>query len=131
MTQLDELYAKLQEAVTEGDHDTISRIQKKILNMGRDSSIDESLMRSVSGKTLGKNIKRIIKEDNGFSEMDYAKIVSSLITHAIIESEASGKSLDDFSIKEMYIILGKFINKSEGAVDDIKEFVTERYEEFL
>lgn len=131
MTQLDELYNKLQEAVTNEDHDTISKIQRRILNMGRDSSIDESLMRSVSGKTLGKNIKRIIKEDNGFSEMDYAKIVSSLITHAIIESEISGKNLDDFSIKEMYIILGKFINKSEGAVDDIKEFVTERYEEFL
>lgn len=131
MASLDDLYASLQEAVTNNDKERIEKIQKQIINFGRDTSIDESFIQSISGKTLGKNLKRIIKEDNGFSDMDYAKTISSLITHAIIESEMTGKSIDDYAIKEMYILLGKFINKNEGAVSAIKEFVTERYGELI
>lgn len=131
MITLGELYDKLQEAVTNEDHGMIEKLHHQILNFGRDTSIDESFIQSIKGKTLGKNLKRIIKEDNGFSYNDYTKIVSSLITHAVIESELSERSLDDYAIKEMYILLGKLINKNEGVIDEVKEFVAERYEEFM
>lgn len=131
MITVNELYDRLQEAVTNEDHAMIEKLHHQILNFGRDTSIDEAFIQSIKGKTLGKNLKRIIKEDANFSYNDYTKIISSLITHAIIESEISGKSLDDYAIKEMYILLGKLINENEGAVSDVKEFITERYEEFM
>lgn len=132
MASLDELYSSLQEAVTNNDKEGIEKVQKQILNYGRDTSLDESFIKAISGKPLGANLKRIIKgEPPKFSVNAYAKILSSLITHTYIESDITGKSPDDYAVKEMYIILGKFINKNEGAISDFREFIAERYGEFL
>lgn len=126
------LFDELQRAINEGNIDEIERIQKKIVLCGRDESIDEGLVNSIRGKTLFKNVSRIANGEREFTNEEYMKIVSSLITHNIIESEMTGKSLQDYPIKELYVILGKLINDGNGdAVNECKRFIQERYVQFL
>ena len=125
------LFDKLNEAVSRGDQSEIDRIKKEILLGGRDTSIDENFMKSIEGKTLYKNVKSLIKEGTVKSTQDYTKIVSSLITHAVIESEKSGKSYSDYGINEMYVILGKLITGDENAINETKNFLSSRYAEFI
>ena len=126
------LFDELQRAISEGNRNEIERIQRKILLAGRDESIDEDFINSIKGKTLHKNISRIAFDDRSFTNEEYMKIVSSLITHNIIESEKTGRSLQDYPIKELYVILGNFINEGNGdAVNECKRFIKERYVQFL
>lgn len=125
------LFEKLNEAVASGNQEEIDRIKKEILLGGRDTSIDENFMKSIEGKALYKNVRSLIKEGVEKSKYDYAKIVSSLITHAIIESEKSGKSYNDYGINEMYVVLGKLISGDEDAINETKNFISSRYSEFI
>ena len=126
------LFDELQKAISEGNKEEIERVQRKILLAGRDESIDEDFINSIKGKTLHKNISRIALDEKDFTNEEYMKIISSLITHNIIESEKTGKSLQDYPIKELYVILGNFINEGNGdAVNECKRFVKERYTQFL
>lgn len=126
------LFDDLQKAVNSGDVQEVERIKKKILLAGRDEKIDEEFIQSIKGKTICKNLSRIASDEREFSNEDYMKIVSSLITHNIIESEQRGNSLSDYPIKELYVLLGKFINNGNGdAIDECKRFIQERYVQFL
>lgn len=125
------LFEKLNEAVASGNQEEIDRIKREILLGGRDTSIDENFMKSIEGKALYKNVRSLIKEGVEKSKYDYAKIVSSLITHAIIESEKSGKSYNDYGINEMYVVLGKLISGDEDAINETKNFISSRYSEFI
>ena len=125
------LFEKLNEAVASGNQEEIDRIKKEILLGGRDTSIDENFMKSIEGKALYKNVRSLIKEGVEKSKYDYAKIVSSLITHAVIESEKSGKSYNDYGINEMYVVLGKLISGDEDAINETKNFISSRYSEFI
>lgn len=124
-----DLFKDLQEAISRQDPEAIERIQRKILLGNRDESIDENFIISLKGKTIHKNLARIV-EGREFTDSEYAKIISSLITHTIIESEQTGRSLDDYPIKELYILLGNFINEGNGA-NECKRFIQERYSQFL
>ena len=124
-----DLFCELQEAISRQDSEAIERIQRKILLGNRDESIDENFIASIKGKTIHKNIARII-DGKEFTDSEYAKIISSLITHTIIESEQTGRKLDDYPIKELYILLGNFINEGNGAYE-CKRFIQERYSQFL
>ena len=124
-----DLFLELQDAIHRQDFEAVEEIKRKILSGSRDDSIDENFMSSLKGKTLNKNISRIV-EGREFTEAEYAKIISSLITHTIIESEQTGRSLDDYPIKEMYILLGNFINEGHGA-NECKRFIKERYSKYV
>ena len=124
-----DLFKDLQDAISRQDSEAIERIQSKILLGNRDESIDENFIISLKGKTIHKNIARIV-EGREFTDSEYAKIISSLITHTIIESEQTGRSLDDYPIKELYILLGNFMNEGNGA-NECKRFIQERYSQFL
>jgi hypothetical protein len=125
------LFDKLNEAITSGNTDEVERIKKQILLGGRDTSIDENFIKSIQGKTLFKNVRSLIKEGTVKSEYDYAKILSSLITHAIIQSEKTGTPYKEYGVNEMYVILGKFISGDEDAINETKNFISSRYSEFI
>jgi hypothetical protein len=128
MSLIDELH----EAVNSGDEAEIERVQRKILLGWRDETLDENFISSIKGKTICRNIYRIANNEDNMSNADYMKMISSLITHNIIESEKTGKPLDDYPIKELYVLLGNFINEGSGdAVNECKRFIQERYSQFL
>lgn len=130
MTLLDELNA----AIESGNQEEIDRVKRKILLANRDLSIDEDFIESIKGKTLYKNIVKSVNEDSTMEYFDYLKMVSSMITHCIIESQIRDKSLDDYPIKELYVILGSFINNKDSedeSVTKCKNFINERYSQFF
>lgn len=130
MTLLEELSA----AIESGNQEEIDRVKRKLLLADRDLSIDEDFIESIKGKTLYKNIVKSVNEDSTMEYLDYSKMVSSMITHCIIESQVKGKSLDDYPIKELYVILGSFINSKDSEEESVikcKNFINERYSQFF
>ena len=128
------LLEELGKAIDSGNQEEIDRIKRQLLLADRDLSIDENFIESIKGKTLYKNIVKSVNEDNTLSYLDYAKMVSSLLTHCIIESQIKEKKLDDYPIKELYVILGSFINNEDNEEESItkcKNFINERYSQFF
>ena len=130
MSNAEMLYEKLKEAIASGDPDAILDAKNNLLLAGRDKEIDRSLINSVKDKTLGKSLRKIIKEGD-IDRLFCMKTVSSLITHIIIEADLQKRDLDDYSIKELYVILGGFVNDKDEAVQNAKKFITDRYSEFM
>lgn len=128
---MQDLFNKLNQAIQEGNQSEVERLKEEILLAGRDKSIDQNFIQNISSKTLCKNLKRIINSED-VSTSSCAKIVSSLITHVLIEKDANNVNPDDLGIKELYVILGGFVNgDEENAVNAAKKFITSRYSEFL
>ena len=130
MSNAEMLYEKLKEAIASGDPDAILDAKNNLLLAGRDKEIDRSLINSVKDKTLGKSLRKIIKEED-IDRLFCMKTISSLITHIIIEADLQKRDLDDYSIKELYVILGGFVNDKDEAVQNAKKFITDRYSEFM
>lgn len=136
-----DLFEELEKALLANDFDEVERLRKRILLDGRDIAVDKDFIESVKGngnrnKTLYVNLKKAI---NGRDKEDwiwYAKIVSSLITHILIESQVKGRGLYDYPIIDLYSLLGDFVlsnkdsDKSE-AVDKCIEFINDRYFSFI
>ena len=130
MANAEALYEKLKEAIDSGDPEAIREAKNNIILAGRDKEIDRNLINSIKSKTLGKSIKRIVNNED-VDRSFCMKTLSSLITHIIIEAEIQNRSLDDYSIKELYVVLGGFVNDKEDAVQNAKKFISDRYAEFL
>lgn len=96
---------------------------------GRDISIDIDFINSIKGKTLYKTMLKSVKHDNNMTFLDYEKMVSSLITHCLIEVQVKNRDVNDYPVRELYVLLGKFVNdeKKDMAVDDCKSFIQDRY----
>ena len=128
---MQDLFNKLNQAILEGNHSEAERLKEEILLAGRDKSIDANFINNISSKTLHKNLKRIINSEDVNTSI-CAKIISSLITHVLIEKDVSDVNPDDLGIKELYVILGGFVNgDEENAVNATKKFIKSRYSEFL
>lgn len=126
-----DLYQQLNEAIEKKDIALIKEIQIKILNGEDKDTVSESFVKAIEGKTLYKNLKRAISESNNFDSLDYMKLVSSLLTHNIIEAQIHQKPLNDYPINELYILLGNFIGGEEKAINEAKEFISNKYAKFL
>lgn len=123
-----DIFSELQDAINSGDKIKIDFLKKKMLSGGRNVAIDVRFLEAIKGKTLYKNMLRAMLDENDMQTLDYAKLVSSLITHCFIECQQTNLTLDDYPIRELYIILGDFVNGSaEDAVQKIKLFLADRY----
>lgn len=132
MLSADKILNELQEAIMSGDKERADKLRRKLLLADRDESIDEAFIEALKGKTIYRSIRKISEDkENDMSYIKCSKVVSSLITHMLIESERTGNSVKDYPIQELYIILGKFVNEDGGAVNEFREFIQERYQQFL
>ena len=130
---MDKFY-EFQKAIESGDEIAIDRARRRLFLSDRDEFLDREFIDSVKGKTLGKNIARILSDSNNFDVIDYAKIVSSMITHCFIEAQVKGNPISDYPIKELYVILGGFINSGsdeQTAISACKDFVADRFGSIL
>lgn len=128
---MSDLFQQLNEAIDSGDLEEMEKLRKQILSGCRDDKVEEALMQSLKGKQIYKNIAGVCEGSRELSKHDYMKMISSLITHSIIESEVREVDLSELPIKELYVILGDMINGSEGAVNNVQEYIKERYSKFL
>ena len=124
-----DILEELEKAIQNEDHARAEQLRRDILLENRDKSIDANFIKSIKGKTLYKNLSRMINGQD-FNRFDCMKIISSLITHCIIESEITGINLEEYPIHDLYILLGNLINNSSFS-DDCKKFIIARYQEFL
>lgn len=128
---MDDLYKELQEALESGNKDLFEDVQRRILLAGRDEKIDFDMISNIKGKMLYKTMVKSLKEDNNFDYLDYEKMICSLMTHCIIESQIKGRDINDYPMRDLYILLGDFINEDEGAVRECKKFIQTQYGRFL
>ena len=128
MIAMEDIFSELQDAISSGDKSRIEMLRRKMLSGGRNIAIDVQFLEAIKGKTLYKNMLRAMSDESELSVLDYAKLVSSLITHCFIECQQTNLEFDDYPIRELYIILGEFVNGSESiAISKVKSFLEERY----
>lgn len=129
-----DIFDELNKAIESGNQDEIDRVRRKILLVDRDETIDENYVKSIKGKTLYKNMVKAVSESDDVSYNDYAKLVTSMITHCIIEAQTTNNDIKSYPVQELYVILGGFINESEDKVKAVKrtrEFIEDRYKKFF
>lgn len=125
------LFDELQKAILDGDMDLVTDLRRRIMQGERDESLDKNMIQAIIKKEPGRVIRSIINSDD-LDEISCFKACSSLLTHNIIEAQINNRSIDDYPINELYIILGTFINDGlDRGKDDFKKFVTKRYKRFI
>lgn len=125
------LFDELQKAILDGDMDLVADLRRRIMQGERDESLDKNMIQAIIKKEPGRVIRSIINSDD-LDEISCFKACSSLLTHNIIEAQINNRSIDDYPINELYIILGTFINDGlDRGRDDFKKFVTKRYKRFI
>lgn len=125
------LFDDLQKAILDGDMDLVADLRRRIMQGERDESLDKNMIQAIIKKEPGRVIRSIINSDD-LDEISCFKACSSLLTHNIIEAQINNRSIDDYPINELYIILGTFINDGlDRGKDDFKKFVTKRYKRFI
>jgi hypothetical protein len=133
MSEFNELLVKLDEAYKDNNVTEINRINSLIMgDLGialNESALDFEFMESIKGKTVYKNLKKFVKEDS-MDSSDVLKLLSSLVTHLIIESSVRNKELNDYPIKILNRMIDKIVSDKE-MISDAKEFLHSRYGRFI
>ncbi len=125
------LFDELQKAILDGDMDLVADLRRRIMQGERDESLDRNMIQAIINKEPGRVIRSIINSDD-LDAISCFKACSSLLTHNIIEAQINNRSIDDYPINDLYIILGTFINDGlDRGKDDFKKFVTKRYKRFI
>ena len=129
------LYYELQDAILSGNYDLAEKIKHKIEMIGRNAEQDESIIRELveKKKKLGYELRKILDNDiESLNGVECMKACCSLLNHNLIESEMRGNDIFEYPVRELYVILGVFINEglNDGKVK-FKEFINSRYKKFL
>lgn len=125
------LFDELHKAILDGDMDLVADLRRRIMQGERDERLDKNMIQAIIKKEPGRVIRSIINSED-LDEISCFKACSSLLTHNIIEAQINNRSIDEYPINELYIILGTFINDGLGrGKDDFKKFVTKRYKRFI
>ena len=129
---MEDYFDELSEAIRSGNKEEIERVKRKILLASRDESIDMDFIEEIKGKTLYKNLVKFLGGEE-FDNYSCAKMITSLITHFIIEAQLKGNKLINYPLSDLYIVLGDFISnpESEKFKDSCKNVLYDRYSGFL
>lgn len=95
-----------------------------------ESALDFELMESVKGKAVSKTLEKFIIKEETLKKGDVLKLLSSLVTHIIIESEVKKKDLNNYPIKILLNLIDGIV-VDEGVIKDAKKFLYDRYGRFI
>jgi hypothetical protein len=93
-----------------------------------ESSLDFELLESIKNKTIYKTLCKSIHE--GVSKHNLLKMLSSLVTHMIIESECRNKNITNYPIEIFQGMISKLL-KDEVTIDETRKFLQDKYGRFL
>lgn len=133
-TSCEDRLNQLIQNINEGNHEEAERILNQILLGNRNKEIDKNFIETLEGKPLLKNMNKVLRKDSSLEYLDYAKLVSSLITHCFIKLQHENILEDELPIKDLYTLLGEVILKQKEETEiqkDIQNFIQERYAEFM
>ena len=134
-----DILRELERAVRENDPEKIERLRRRLLLDDRDESVDKDFVDSIRGngsrnKTLYVNLRKALNQNIKEDWIWYAKLVSSLITHILIESQVRDRDIRDYPIVELYSLLGDFILNKEDrdiTIGKCMDFINTRYFSFV
>ena len=134
-----DILRELERAVRENDPEKIERLRRRLLLDDRDESVDKDFVDSIRGngsrnKTLYVNLRKALNQNIKEDWIWYAKLVSSLITHILIESQVRDRDIRDYPIVELYSLLGDFILNKEDrdtTIGKCRDFINTRYFSFV
>lgn len=119
-------------AFSSGDPEEVKRINKKIhshLYGVKDDTLDSDFIDSIRGKAVYKSLKKS-SVGEGLSEEDNLKMLSSLVTHLVIESSLRGVDLKEYPVKDILSAVNKIVYEGDSG-HDIRDFLRERYSGFF
>ncbi len=119
-------------AFSSGDPEEIKRVNKKIharLYGVSDNTLDSDFVGSIKGKPVYKNLKKSLVGE-GLDSEDNLKMLSSLVTHLVIESSLRGVDIKEYPVKEILEAVRKIVYEGDQG-HDIRDFLRKRYSEFL
>lgn len=133
VSTMDELFKRLDEAFSRGDTNEINRVNDEIYkNLGQtvvNSTIDYDFINNIKGKAVHKNLCKVVNdEDISLNEM--SKLLSSLVTHIIIECKDSN-DYRSYPLKVLLNTLEELTLGGGDGVDDARKFIKERYSRYL
>lgn len=128
---LDELLKKLDEAYIRGDNVLINEINKQInellgVNNDDKTKIDEGFINNIKGKAVYKNLKKVIEGEN-LDKINTMKLLSSLVTHMIIECQIYNHDIKEFPIREVLSYIDRLVYNEKFELDEVNNFLKDRY----
>lgn len=73
-----------------------------------------------------------MNDNESMSSFETAKMLTSLITHCIIDAEITGNDIKKYPVVDMYIILGYFVNGDTDRFNtDLYKLIKERYGDYI
>lgn len=112
--EIEPLYRKLFEAEAFGDNELAQSIRNRIDRILRgEPTIAESFFKEMKDKKFFKTLKEFLEND--IDDLKVALMLSSYVTHSLIEMDRKGKeSFEELKISEISRLLSRFL---EGEVD--------------
>lgn len=127
-----ELMGELDIAYKNNDVKEVNRINSLIMSglevTATESTLDYDFIESIKGKKIYEGLKDVLKKD--LSSHDVIKVMSSIVTHLVIESKVRNKSLKEYPIKLFLNMIERIVN-DEGKIEDAKKFIHDRYGRFI
>lgn len=123
---------QIEEAYKSNNVTEINRLNSIIMS-GLDVTISESavdfeFIESIKGKAVYKSLVKVVRgEAMGLHET--LKLLSSLVTHLIIESDSKNKELRGYPIKLFSDMIEKIV--VEGEIEDAKKYLRNKYGKFI
>jgi hypothetical protein len=131
-SKFNELMELLDSAYKNNDVSEVNRINNLIMNglevQASESSLDYEFIESIKGKKIYEGIKDVLKKD--ISRNDMLKVLSSIVTHLIIESKVRNRNIQDYPIKLFLSMIERIVN-DEGKIEDAKKFIHNKYGHFI
>ena len=136
MDMIDKYLEELDQAYVAGDVEKIREINDKILKEGSSESgekvneeYDREFIREMDGKALCKNMKRVME---GTAErLEVVKMLSSLITHLVIECQKKEREMGEYPIRKALGYLEEEVKWGSMDKGEVSEFIRERYGRFI
>lgn len=131
---LNSYFAQLDEAYENNDIKKINEINAILMQeigvkVG-ETSLDFQLMENIKGKPVYRNLASLLRGKD-FSVSEIAKILSSLVTHMIIECDQKGLSHDSYPIKSILKMVEEALYDESFDRSGVIEYLKGRYGKFL
>jgi len=133
INKFDELMNQLEVAYKENNVTEMNRLNTLIMEglevSVSESSLDFEFIESIRGKNVYKGLCKVIDEKQKVDAVDTLKLISSLVTHLVIESEVKKKDIKNYPIKLFTDMISGIV--TEGKIEDAQRFLRDKYGRFI
>lgn len=132
--RLDKLYQELFKAQEKHEPSSEEKIRKEInlelISIKESERNIRNFFKEMEGKLFLKNLKKLIL-NNDMNDVQISKVLSSLLTHSIIELEKKGhQCYSSLRIYEQSMVLSRFLGGDISA-EEVYKYCKETFGKYL